>query len=149
MAKEFVNRKSAAGRKAYAKILKRIAEDSVCPFCEPNFLKYHTLPILKKGVHWIVTENMNPYKGTKTHVLFVHRGHLEDITKLSPAAAAELFKLARWIKTTRKLPGAGLFMRMGDMRYTGASVAHLHANLISGAVQDTHEPIAVTLGFKK
>jgi diadenosine tetraphosphate (Ap4A) HIT family hydrolase len=150
MAKAYVNRGSAANRREYAKVLERIEQDGVCPFCEDYFFKYHTRPTLKKSAHWFVTENMSPYRGTKRHILFVYRGHIDNIGKLSPAAAGELMKLAAWVQKKYDLPGAGLFMRTGDTRYTGASVRHLHANLVSGARQRKGaEPIAVTLGFKR
>jgi len=150
MAKEYVNKASAAGRPVYAKTLERILKDKVCPFCEEYFLKYHTKPILKKGAHWIVTKNMSPYEGTKQHILFVHRGHIEDIASLSPAAAAELIKLASTYKKKYKLPGASLFMRTGDTNYTGASVRHLHASLLSGTKSRPRgKAISVVLGYKK
>ncbi len=150
MAKKFVYAANAAGRKEYAKVLARIQAEGICPFCEPYFLKYHTRPILKKGKYWIVTENMNPYAGTKMHLLLVHRGHIENPAKLSASALTELGKHLAWAYKEFKLPGGALFMRFGDGRYTGASVAHLHANILSGTRSGKKTiPIAVTLGHKR
>lgn len=149
MGKVYVNTKNSANRPQYTKVLRQIVKDNVCPFCENYFLKYHTRPILKKGRHWIVTENMNPYAGTKRHILFVYRKHTEDISALPSGAAAELTKLVASVIKTYKLPGASLFMRIGNTNYTGASVRHLHANLLSGKRDGKKtKPIAVTLGFK-
>lgn len=150
MAKGFVNIQSGAGRGTYAAVLSKIQKDNVCPFCEKYFLKYHTRPILRRSKHWLVTENFNPYSGTKHHLLFVHRGHIDTPHKLTKDASAELFKHVAWAEKKYKLPGGAFFMRFGDLKYTGASVAHLHAQLITGSPQSAKtEKIKVTLGHKK
>lgn len=150
VAKKLVNRRSALGRGNYAQVIDRILEDKVCPFCEKHFLKYHTRPILRRSAHWIVTENFNPYPGTKQHLLLVHRGHIESPKKLSAKAWKELLVHLNWLQKKLNLPGGALFMRFGDLGYTGASVAHLHANIISAEKEGAgKERLAVTLGFKK
>jgi diadenosine tetraphosphate (Ap4A) HIT family hydrolase len=150
MAKRFVNTQSAKGRGGYEKVLSKIKKEGVCPFCEDYFLKYHTRPILRRSRHWFVTENFNPYEGTKRHVLFVHRKHIENPESMSAKAWSELLGHIAWVREKFRLPGGALFMRFGDFHYTGASVAHLHANVLCGEKSDGgKEPIAVTLGFKK
>jgi diadenosine tetraphosphate (Ap4A) HIT family hydrolase len=113
-------------------IMKRIAKDKVCPFCEAHFLKYHTRPIIKKGIHWTLTENFAPYEGSKHHLLAVSRKHVRNFAELSPAAHAELLALFAHESKKRGIKGGTVFMRFGDTDYTGGSVAHLHAQLISG-----------------
>lgn len=150
MVKKFVNIHAATGRDEYKKILKKIIKDAVCPFCEPHFLKYHTRPVLRKGAHWLVTENMNPYTGTKHHLLLVSRRHVSLPSKLSKEAWVELQTQVKWIEKKYTLPAGALFMRFGDTDYTGASVAHLHANILLGNKSGKGtEPLPVTLGFKK
>jgi len=46
-----------------------------------------------------------------------------------------------------KIPGGTFIMRFGDTRYTGASVSHLHANLISPDGEDKdRKPIIARVG---
>ncbi|MFM2330953.1 MAG: hypothetical protein RLZZ26_460 [Candidatus Parcubacteria bacterium] len=136
--------------KKYAKVLRTISKDGVCPFCEDHFLKYHTRPILATGKHWTLTENFNPYPGTTTHLLAVSRKHISHFEDLSAPACAELFSLfARELKK-RKIKGGGLFMRFGDSAYTFSTVGHLHGQLIVGVKRGKNtEPLLAPLGFKK
>src|SRR5581483_6801784 len=123
------------------KVLTRIIEDNVCPFCEEHFLKYHTKPIIKKGKYWILTENFDPYAGSKHHFLAVSRTHIQHAKDLSVAAQNELFKLFLGQAKKFKMKGAAIFMRFGDTEYTGGTVEHLHAHLIAGGNNAKKEPI--------
>ena len=126
----------------------RIERDRVCPFCEKNLLTYHTKPILKKGKHWTLTTNFQPYKGTKLHLLAVSRKHTTRFEDLSPAAHHELFALFAKELQKKKIRGGALFMRFGNTDYTGGSVEHLHAQLVSGTKRgDDREPIITYLGY--
>jgi diadenosine tetraphosphate (Ap4A) HIT family hydrolase len=148
--KKFVSVKGAGSRKAYRKQLQKIARDKVCPFCTKYFLRYHERPILRRSKYWLVTENMNPYEGVEQHYLLVYTKHIEDVKKAVPAAWKELLSHIQWISKYGKLKGGTFFMRFGDVRYTGATIAHLHAQLISGVPTGKQtEPIAVTLSHKK
>ncbi len=130
-------------------VMQRIKNDKVCPFCEEHFLKYHTKPIIKKGTHWIITENFQPYEGTKHHLIAVSRKHVTSFAELSAAAHAELLKLFIEQMKARGISGGAMFMRFGDTDYTGGSVEHLHAQLISGAKRDgKREGLPVYLGYK-
>jgi ATP adenylyltransferase len=130
-------------------IMRRIQKDKVCPFCEEHFLKYHTKPIIKKGKYWILTENFQPYHGTKHHLLAVSRKHIQSFEKLSAAARNELFSLFAMEVKKRKIPGGGIFMRFGDSDYSGGTVEHLHAQLISGGKRSAKKNrIATTLAYE-
>jgi ATP adenylyltransferase len=132
------------------KVMEQIAKDKVCPFCEKHFLKYHTKPILKKGKHWILTSNFQPYIGTKHHLLAVSRKHTTTFANLPSAAHAELFKLFADEGKKRGIQGGGIFMRYGDTDYTGATVSHLHAHLITGAKRGKGKEMQyVMLGYKR
>lgn len=129
-------------------VMQKIVRDNVCPFCMEHFLKYHTKPIIKEGRHWILTENFEPYKGSKHHLLAVSKRHAQRFEKLTPAAHAELFKLFGDEARRRKIPGGALFMRFGDTDYTGGTVEHLHAQLISGGKRGKGaEPLITYLGY--
>jgi diadenosine tetraphosphate (Ap4A) HIT family hydrolase len=147
--KKFVDVAGAGDRAAYAEVLKKIQKDGVCPFC-PKYFKYHTKPILAEGKHWLVTENFAPYGGTRLHFLFLHKKHVEHVDKVSPAAWQELLTHIKKITRKYKIPGGSFFMRFGNEQYTGASVTHLHAQMIVGSKRDKNSlPIAPTLGFRK
>ena len=130
---DFVNTDNTSFRSdsTYRSVIDEIKKDGVCPFCPENFAKYHKNPILKEGAHWLLTNNMYPYGGTKRHVLILHKAHVETFTDVSPEACAEFKTLVDVFIKETGLPGGTLIMRFGDTRYTGASVRHLHANLVS------------------
>lgn len=139
-----------ARSKDYADVLKKIQRDKVCPFCTKHFLTYHTKPIIKTGKHWILTENFRPYDGAKHHLLLVSLKHVEHFGQLSAAAQQELFALCKAEARKRGIRGGTLLMRFGETDYTGGSVEHLHAQLVSGAKRSKHtEPILTSIGNKK
>ncbi|OGG47323.1 hypothetical protein A2671_01420 [Candidatus Kaiserbacteria bacterium RIFCSPHIGHO2_01_FULL_49_13] len=130
-------------------VMERIAQDKVCPFCEKHFLKYHTKPILKKGNYWILTENFQPYKGSKHHLLLVSRKHTTHFADLAPKAILELFALCAAEVKKRHLKGATLLMRFGDTDYTGGTVEHLHVQLIAGGKRGLNkEPLVTYIGYR-
>ncbi|MFA6503241.1 MAG: HIT domain-containing protein [Candidatus Paceibacterota bacterium] len=129
-------------------VMKRIVRDKVCPFCMEHFLKYHTKPIIKEGKYWVLTENFEPYKGSKHHLLAVTKKHVQHFEDLSPAAQAELFQLVGDEARKRGIKGGALFMRFGDTDYTGGTVEHLHAQLVSGGKRGKgKEPLVTYLGY--
>lgn len=128
----------------------KIESDGVCPFCAEHFTKYHPKPIIKETDFWFVTENMSPYEGTKHHFLFVYKpSHISKPEEMSAAALEDLYALLAFVTTTYKIIGGSFFMRFGDTHYTGGSVEHLHAQLITGKSEtETSEAIRVKLGWK-
>lgn len=131
------------------KVMEQIKRDKVCPFCEKHFLTYHTKPIIKRGKYWLLTENFQPYEGSKHHLLLVSRKHITHFEALSSAAQAELFSLTASELKARKIVGGTLLMRFGDTDYTGGSVEHLHAQVISGAKRTPGRDMLLTaIGYK-
>ncbi len=129
-------------------VMKRIVRDKVCPFCTEHFLKYHTKPIIQEGRYWILTENFEPYKGSKHHLLAVVKKHVQHFSELTPVAQAELFKLFGNEARKRNIPGGSIIMRFGDTDYTGGSVGHLHAQLVSGGKRGKgKEPISTYISY--
>jgi diadenosine tetraphosphate (Ap4A) HIT family hydrolase len=131
----------------YGKVIDQIKKDGVCPFCPENLAKYHKNPILKENESWFLTQNMYPYEGTKHHALVIHKKHIESMALVSQNAWSELKLLVDAFIAEQKIPGGTLIMRFGNTRYTGASVSHLHANLVSpdGESKD-HKPIVARIG---
>ena len=135
---------------SYAKVLQKIQEEGICPFCEENFLKHHTKPIIFKGEHWILTENFKPYPGTTNHLLIVSRVHVHHFKELPDVALTEFFRIVVPELEKRGIVGGGIFMRFGDTDFTFSSVGHLHGQLVVGVKRDHNtEPLLVPLGNKK
>jgi len=120
-------------------VMEQIEKDNVCPFCIEHFLKYHTKPIIKDGTHWILTENFEPYEGTLHHLLLVHKEHIESFEELVEEARDEFFKMWEYAKEKYNIEGATILMRWGDTNRTGGTVAHLHAQLISGGEKSNNK----------
>ncbi len=132
-----------------AKVMERIIRDGRCPFCRENFLEYHTKEILFETDHWLVTPNFEPYKGSKLHLILVPREHCTSPEELTPVAWADLQDVVKRVRAGYETPGGSLWMRFGDTEYTGASVRHLHAQLIVGASRkEGGEMILTALGYK-
>lgn len=127
-------------------LMKKIADDGVCPFCAKYFKKYHPRPIIKETNLWFLTENMSPYEGTKIHLLFVYKKHIMRPSKISPNGWKELHELVRFSIKTYRIEAGAFFMRFGTADYTGSSVQHLHAQLIVGDYKNPkHPPVRVKL----
>ncbi len=116
---------------SYERIIKKIDNDGACPFCLENLKKYHKNPIIEENDSWIATDNMYPYEGAKFHVIFISKKHLTDISEISPQSWLKLQEIVVSISKKLKIKGGTTFMRFGDTKFTGASVAHIHAHLIS------------------
>jgi diadenosine tetraphosphate (Ap4A) HIT family hydrolase len=141
-----VNRSNAQRPNSdYKNVIDRIAVEDVCPFCPENFRKYHELPIIIDGNNWFVTENKYPYPQSREHLLIVHKAHIETVEELTIAAWAELSVVVKDVCNFRKILGATLLMRFGQTMFNGASVAHLHAHLVSGT-GDTSQPVVTRVG---
>lgn len=135
-------------RDDYVATLEAIIAQGFCPFCEEHLLKHHRNPILYKSEYWLVTENTWPYGGTQHHFLLIARAHVEATEVLSPEAWADFHEVYRLLVTRYNLKGATLMLRSGSMQITGASVNHLHAQLIVGSPRaEGAEPIKALVGF--
>lgn len=142
--KKFVN-SIAAKTEWYKNMLGDIAKEDVCPLC-PKTMRWHTKPILKRRGGWLITENFNPYKNTAHHLLIISPIHKESLHQLTRRDWDSLVYLLNWAIKKYRIRGGGIAMRFGDTRFTGASVAHLHAHLIvpkitRGKVQPVFFPI--------
>lgn len=125
--------------------MEKIQAEGFCPFCPEHMQKYHTPPILKTGAHWYVTPNMYPYDNTKHHFLFVTNEHLTNTSELAPEAWAEIQEHIAWLYKEYNIDGGTFLMRSGDMEKNGATVLHLHAQLIVGS-GDKERPVLARVG---
>ena len=118
-------------RGVYSKVIDDIAKEKICPFCPEHIHRIHPNPIAEK-TYWLVTDNAYPYKPVKQHLLLVHKAHIETVSDLSKEAWAELQDIIIELSKDKDMAGGALMMRFGDTKYTGASVAHLHAQVVQG-----------------
>lgn len=148
MARKTVDITNSGARKDYRKTLEKIAAGGYCPFCEKYFKLNHPKPIIEANAHWIASPSNWPYKGAKRHFLLITRKHIERADDLSPKQWAALHDLFSTLIKRYKLPGASVVIRSGNTAYTGASVNHLHAHLISGKKRkDPKDEILAPIGY--
>lgn len=139
--------------KLQKELMEKMRRDDKCPFCPNNLKLYHKPPILKLGKYWLVTPNMFPYNGIRIHLLFIHRRHVENISGVNQKAWKEFALYTQWAEKHFKIKGGSFLMRFGDSDFTGGTIAHLHAQMVSGVryrkgrVQRT--PIDTVIGYKK
>ncbi len=131
MGKRFVQ-KEFAKSPAYRRILSGIEQARHCPFCPENF-KYHQRSILRRSGGWLATENSWPYRGTRVHCLLISERHRERFGELTLQDFAAIRQLTQWLIRRYRIAGGGLALRFGDPRFTGATVRHLHFQLIQPA----------------
>jgi ATP adenylyltransferase len=134
MSNGFVNPDNSK-RGEYAKVIDEIAREKICPFCPEHVHRIHPKPIEEKK-YWLVTDNAYPYKPVKQHLLLIHKEHIEHVTQLSSEAWEELRTILSELSKEKNIEGGALMMRFGVTKYTGASVTHLHAQLIQGNPDD-------------
>ena len=130
-------------------VMEKIKKDDTCPFCLEKLKQYHTKPIKLLSNHWILTENAYPYPGTKYHYLLISRNHYTDFNELSDDEKINLFEILNKVQSDDNMKGGTLIMRWGDTERNGATVVHLHAQLIVGTSREEGDgPILTTIGYK-
>jgi len=111
----------------------QVGEKATVESFEDEIEKYHPKPILFKTKFWIVTHNAWPYEFTKNHFLLIYRpAHIEDSSQMNNHAYAEIKEIITKLNREHGLGSGTFLMRFGDMKKTGATVLHLHAQIIEG-----------------
>ncbi len=130
-------------------VMKKIADEAHCPFCEENLRLYHKNPILKEGEFWLATKNQWPYKHTKHHILLIYKKHATKLSELESAAGGELFSMIKELEKELEFEGGGFAMRFGDTDFSAGTVNHLHVQLvIPDAMAKDFEPVKIKLGLQ-
>lgn len=133
--------------------MRRLAKEGVCFFCGDKYVEMGGAPAVRKAAHWYVRKNDYPYEGTVHHYLVASNKHITKVTQIRPAAWTELLKIFGWLEKKLKVSGEGIFVRSGDLRYTGATLDHLHFHFLVGGKKKKNgkieDNILVTLGHKK
>lgn len=128
-------------------------ENKVCIFCEEGLREIHKLPILQQNETFFVTDNAFPYPGTRDHVLIIPKKHISTILDIDVDSWVDAKEMIEWAVQDRKMPGASLFLRFGDSRFTCSSLSHLHFQLLVGnsnqdELEENRERIRPPLGWK-
>lgn len=126
--------------------MKKLAAAGLCAFCRDHFDELHESPIEHETDHWLVSKNDYPYEHTKLHLLIISKAHVKTISELSTPAKAEFLEVVTWIEKLFALNSFGVGMRVGDFRYNGGSVDHLHAHVLVGTRERAgFEPVRMKL----
>ena len=121
----------------------------VCHFCPEGFKK-HKSPVIYDDEFWFITGNDYAYPGSVSHYLIVSKQHVTKVQDLSISAQLTLFTAIEWLSYNLGFSGFSLFVRSGNMAYTGATLDHLHFHFLVGEEKsDNTEMLLVNLGYKK
>lgn len=131
------------------KQMEEILQKGICPFCPEHFKDNHEAPVFFENSYWFITKNDYPYDGAKTHLLIIHKAHIESLSELSMSSMISFHSALQWVNSNFDLPGGTLLMRFGDMSYTGATIAHLHAHIVTGEKKrENTESLKAKIGYK-
>lgn len=130
----------------------RLAEErALCPFCPEGLIEIHKSPIIKENEFFYLTKNAFPYEGTAYHYLIAPKRHLSDVTALTTEDWSAIGELFAWLQEYEQTKYGALCLRFGSLEHTGATVAHLHFQILGGS-KGQHdadaEPLRFKLGFK-
>lgn len=129
------------------KVMRQIRKAGHCPFCSTNLATYHKKPIIWGGTYWVLTENMWPYPGASAHYLLIARAHREHVGALNGSEKEEFFEALWQLERDGSFLGGGIGIRSGDPILSGATVKHLHAQIISP--RRGSEPARFQIGTSK
>lgn len=142
-----------AREKDQLKRMKQLQKDKKCFFCKENYLDVGASPVLHESTSWYIKKNDYPYTGSIHHYLIVPKKHIRKISDIHPASWPELLLLISWLEKKLKVKGYSMFVRAGDMQYTGGTIDHLHFHFLVGGkkpgTSKLTDNILITLGHKK
>ena len=116
--------------------MRRLDAAGICLFCPEHLRQHAGQEILWRTRYWSVTPNKFPYAGTATHLLLVPDTHVGDLLDLDPEVQHDFWLALAAVRERFGLTYYGLGVRNGDCRFTGATIAHVHAHVLTG---DPHE----------
>ncbi len=139
-----------AGSEDYKKKLEMIHELGIDPFGREYIedARFEAKKILYETPYWFAFENQHKYQGTKHQFVVVAQTYAEDFPELPPKSYENLFALKKQICDDYGVTGGGIlfFSRFGDPALSGATVYHLHAQIV---VPEEDGRIAAWFGKKQ
>ncbi len=116
------------------KVMKQIISDGICPFCHDFVDKekptYHPNPVLVETDFWVATRNAWPYQNTREHLILVIKRHILMPEEMTKEEILDLWNIITKVKKKLKITHSTLLMRSDSTNKTGATVQHLHAQLV-------------------
>jgi ATP adenylyltransferase len=110
--------------------MQRLEAAGVCLFCPGELDRHAGAAAFLRTDHWTVMPNDFPYAGTSLHLMLIPRRHAGDLLELGAAAQADFFTALAAARAHYGFGHYGLGVRNGDCRYTGATIAHVHAHVV-------------------
>lgn len=136
-----------ARKKEQIEVMKKIIADGICPFCHDFIDKtkppYHPNPIIMETDFWIATRNAWPYNHTKEHLVLVIKRHILTQEEMKDEEILDLWNIVKRIKQKLEIKHSTFLMRSDSTGMTGATVQHLHAQLVVAAGE---EPVITRIG---
>jgi ATP adenylyltransferase len=110
--------------------MRRLEAAGICLFCPEELGRHAGAAAFLRTEHWTVMPNDFPYAGTSLHLMLIPHQHASDLLELGAAAQSDFFTALAAAREQYGFGHYGLGVRNGDCRYTGATIAHLHAHVI-------------------
>ncbi|KKQ45405.1 MAG: hypothetical protein US63_C0017G0004 [Candidatus Moranbacteria bacterium GW2011_GWC2_37_8] len=146
MNKSGLNLKNARS-KEYFDAMRKIIADGVCPFCHDFVEKekpaYHPNAVQAENDSWVATRNAWPYNNTKEHLILVVKRHIKTPEEMTEKEMLEFWDIFKQVKQKLGITHSTFFMRSDSTGETGATVQHLHAQMV---VSGGEGPIMTAIG---
>jgi len=121
--------------------MRKLEAAGICLFCPEGLRQHDRQTVLWETSHWTITPNEFPYKGTELHLLLVPRQRANDVLDLDPASQQGFWNALAMVRERFDLRYYGLGIRNGDCKFTGATVAHVHAHVLVASALMQGEPV--------
>ena len=121
--------------------MERLDALGICLFCPEHLASHPRQRILLSTEHWSVTPNEYPYTGTSLHLLLVPHQHAGDLLELRDEVRSDFWVALAAAAKAHGIRHYGLGVRNGDCRFTGATIAHVHAHVLVGSDDPAAPPV--------
>jgi diadenosine tetraphosphate (Ap4A) HIT family hydrolase len=105
----------------------------VNPFAEEYLFdaRFGEKELVLKTAHWTVFKNQHKYNNNVEHqIMFVSKQEVATLWDLPPQAFNGLRKVMKKVSTMLNISGGGFVSRFGVPEKSGATVKHLHLQLL-------------------
>ena len=146
--REYVYEPNGRRDPEYAKKLAQINEQGIDPFARENISREDFGPkeLIIETQYWFAFKNQHSYPDIEHQIVIASIQYAESFAELSPEAHADFFSAAKQLCEMYGISGGGLIMRFGAPALSGASVLHLHGQLL---VPKKHKKTAAWFGSEQ
>lgn len=129
MNNKYVEIRNARGQAMIEK-WQRIINDNIDPF-DPKYIKeYIGGNIILDSDHWYAFQNDHPYPETQYQFVIPTKKFFTTFSEVPGNVSLDLDHICQKLAEKYNINGGARFQRFGDPLISGASVIHLHAQLI-------------------